>query len=198
VAPDAFIKRITTGVDESSVGIAQTGSMNDKLTAGRIGGYQLLMPEVLRSPIIGRGTGSTAWSSAVTRGLYDATHPHNLFLGVTMDLGLIGLALSIYFYARILDAMRRLSQRPDFSDEMKAFFVGSRVGFIGILILSFAGGQWYPHPEQAFMWIAFGIMFAYWPWVEEQRKAERVEKVNALAAAAQKIGIGRGDRVRAA
>jgi hypothetical protein len=72
---------------------------------------------------------------------------------------------------------------------MRAFFKGSGVGFIGILVLSFAGGQWYPHPEQALMWIAFGITFAYWPWVEEQRKVDRTRAVVALAAAAQKSDV---------
>jgi O-antigen ligase len=186
VAPDAFMKRITTGVEEGGVDSAQSGSLNDKLTAGRIGGYQLLLPEVKRSPLIGRGTGATAWSTAVSRGQYEATHPHNLYLGVTLDLGLIGLGLSLYFYRRILDAMNRLSRRADFSDEMRAFFKGSGVGFIGILVLSFAGGQWYPHPEQALMWIAFGITFAYWPWVEAQRKIDRTRAVVAMAEAAQK------------
>jgi hypothetical protein len=85
----------------------------------------------------------------------------------------IGLALTLYFYYRLHDAMKRLATRTDFSAEMQAFFRGSRAGFVGILILSMAGGHWYPHPEQAIMWLAFGITFAYWPWVVTQRASER-------------------------
>jgi O-antigen ligase len=186
VAPDAFMKRITTGVDEGSVEGAQAGSMNDKLTAGRVGGYQLLLPEVSRSPLIGRGTGATAWSTAVSRGQYDATHPHNLYLEISLDIGLAGLALSLYFYRRLLDAMKRLSGRADFSDELKAFFKGSWAGFVGVLVLSFAGGHWYPHPEQSLMWISFGMCFSYWPWVDAQRRDERTGKIQRIAIAAQK------------
>jgi O-antigen ligase len=188
LAPDAFMDRIATGVDESSLEGAQAGSLKDKLTAGRIGGYQLMLPEVKRSPIIGRGTGATAWSGPVSRGQYEAANPHNMYLEATLDLGLFGLALTIYFYRRLLDAMNRLSRRPEFSEEMKAFFKGSATGLIGILVLSMSGGHWYPHPEQAIMWISFGICFAYWPWVEAQRTKERNAKVEQLASAAQKSG----------
>jgi O-antigen ligase len=172
VAPSAFIDRFTTGIDESALETARAGSLTDKLTAGRIGGYELLAPEVLRSPLWGRGTGSTAWSAAVTQGLYRPRHPHNLYLEAALDLGVIGLALTLYFYHRLHDAMKRLARRTDFSPEMQAFFLGSRAGFVGILILSMAGGHWYPHPEQALMWLAFGITFAYWPWVVSQRATE--------------------------
>jgi O-antigen ligase len=173
VAPSAFIDRITTGINESAFETARAGSLTDKLTAGRIGGYELLAPEVLHSPLWGSGTGSTAWSAAVTQGLYRPQHPHNLYLEAALDLGMIGLALTLYFYHRLHDAMKRLAARADFSAEMQAFFRGSRAGFVGILILSMAGGHWYPHPEQALMWLAFGITFAYWPWVEAQRAFER-------------------------
>jgi O-antigen ligase len=174
VAPSAIIDRITTGVDERSIESARAGSLNDELTAGRVGGYQLLLPEVLRSPLWGRGTGATAWSAPVTSGHYGATHPHNMYLESTLDIGLIGLCLSLYFYYRLLDGMKRLARNPTLSGEMQAFFEGSAAAFISILVLSFAGGHWYPHPEQALMWIAFGITFAYWPWVEAERQRERM------------------------
>ena len=173
VAPSAIIDRITTGVDERSIASAKAGSLNDELTAGRIGGFQLLLPEVIRSPLWGRGTGATAWSAPVTSGRYAANHPHNLYLESALDVGLVGLGLSIYLYYRLLDGMRRLARNPALSSEMQAFFGGSAAAFIGILVLSFAGGNWYPHPEQALMWVAFGVTFAYWPWVEADRLRER-------------------------
>ena len=54
----------------------------DALTAGRVHGWTLLAPEVLESPWIGRGLGSTQWSAAVAAGLYRANHPHNIYLEV--------------------------------------------------------------------------------------------------------------------
>jgi hypothetical protein len=189
VMPSAFVERMMLGVDSKEVESAQSGALNDKLTAGRVGGIQLMLPEVKRSPIIGRGLGATAWSSPVSHGLYDYTHPHNLYLEVTLDLGIVGLGLTLYWFRRIYDAFKRLSEHPDFSNEMHGFFKGCAVSFIGILASLMAGGHWYPHPEQALMWIALGIAFAYWPWVEEQRARERSAKAEKLSSAAQKKDI---------
>jgi O-antigen ligase len=189
VMPSAFVERITLGVDSKEVASAQSGALNDKLTAGRVGGIQLMLPEVKRSPIIGRGLGATAWSSPVSHGLYDFTHPHNLYLEITLDLGIVGLGLTLYWFRRVYDGFNRLSRHPELSKEMHAFFKGSAISFIGILASMLAGGHWYPHPEQALMWIALGVAFAYWPWVEAQRAIERSAKVEKMSKAAQKLDV---------
>lgn len=162
LAPKAVVDRVTTGVDSSSLAATTSADANDKFTAGRLAGNLLLAPEVLHSPLWGSGTGSTAWSNAVTRGLYTPSHPHNLYLALLMDVGLLGFAAALYFYYRFGRALKVLSRSEELPSTMRAFFSGAWASLIGMLVLSVSGGQWVPHPEQAFMWLAFGITLAYW------------------------------------
>jgi O-antigen ligase len=160
--PDEFLERVTRGVDWSTFEEALAGNPTDKLTAGRLGGYQLLAPEVLKSPLWGSGTGSTAWSSAVAFKAYISNHPHNMYLSAAMDIGLIGLMLTLYFYYAHIRAMRILSAHSSLSPPMRAFFAGSAAGIMGILVYSFTNGVWFPEGEQSYMWLAYGMLYAYW------------------------------------
>jgi O-antigen ligase len=165
--PEAFRDRVMTGVDAGSVADAGAGSMDERLTAGRVGTYQMLLPEVARSPLWGRGTGSTAWSEPVTRGLYVSDHPHNMYLAVAMDLGLLGLLLIGYFYWRHLHTMAALARSEQVSPVMRAFFAGAMASVLGYLLMSFVGGGWFPEPDHTYLWIVFGMLYAYWGIVEK-------------------------------
>lgn len=171
VAPKAVIDRITTGTDSSSISATKTGDANDKLTAGRIAGNLMLFPEVLKSPVWGSGTGSTAWSGPVSKGLYTPSHPHNMYLALLMDVGLLGFCAAMYFYYRFARTLKALEAAEKVPSLLQAFFGGAWASLVGMMFLSLSGGQWTPHPEQSFMWLTVGITLAFWSEAVVNRKS---------------------------
>jgi len=137
------------------------------LTAGRIAVWERLLPEVQRSPLWGRGLGSTAWSDLVRSGVYRATHPHNLYLALLLDLGVLGLAAVLYWYYSILRAQNSLRRAPEVPPRLQEFFTGAMAGLAGLLAMNVTNGNY--TPEYTFFWFALGMTFAYWP----QRKVSR-------------------------
>ncbi len=162
VAPSAIKERLFTGVEQGAIAYS-VGNLNDPLTAGRIAVWEKLAPEVMRSPLWGRGLSSTAWSDLVRSGRYRATHPHNLYLAILMDLGVLGLAAMLYWYWVILRAQNFLRNQPEVDPLLRQFFAGSMASFAGVLVMSVTNGNYYPKPEYTFFWFSLGILFAYWP-----------------------------------
>jgi len=169
IAPSEILDRAIYGLDRSAIDDARAGSQNEAFSSGRIGGWLVLLPDVELSPIFGRGTSSTAWSTAVSRGDYPSTHPHSLYLQILLDIGFLGLILLLYLYYRLVQVMRYLSRKDDIHESLRAFFAGSAASFVGILVLSFTGGYWYPHVEQSYFWFCLGLVFCYWPNVHSNK-----------------------------
>lgn len=160
LAPDEWRSRMLQGSDE--VATSYRGESYSQLTSGRLQGWLDLFPEVGSSPLYGRGMLSTLWSSAVTNGLYPSSHPHNMYLQLLMDVGILGLALVLYFYYTILRAMLTLSRDNGLEPRIRAFFAGAWASLVGNLILSITGWDWFPANEQSFLWFSIGMTFAYW------------------------------------
>jgi O-antigen ligase len=164
VAPHGVYERLGTGVEE--IGSGQLHSIgageDDKLTAGRIGIWKMLAPEVARSPLWGRGLGSTAWSAAVRDGRYHATHPHNFYLAILMDLGLLGVVTLLPLYFLYLRHFRRLSRDPALPPLMQPYFAGAGAALVGVLTMGVSNGTYMPAPEQTFLWFSLGMLFGYW------------------------------------
>lgn len=171
VAPDEWRTRMFQGADEVSSGYR--GERFYELTSGRFSAWLHLLPDVLRSPVFGRGIESTLWSYAVTSGVYSSMHPHNMYLQILLDIGILGFIAIAYLYFRSLKAMDRLSGHHDLSPTLRAFFAGSRASLIGMLVLAFTGGNWYPDPEQGFLWMSMGFLFAYWHLAADQTASDR-------------------------
>jgi len=160
-APDAIKTRLSAGLDESSSSHI-LGNMNDKLTAGRVASWQLLSPDVLKSPLWGRGLGSTAWTDAVKQGRYTASHPHNLYLEILLDTGIAGFVCIVFFYWRVMGLFRGLAKAPRLPPSMQGFFAGAAASFAGVLVMGVTNGHYMPDAEQTFFWLALGMALAYW------------------------------------
>lgn len=171
IAPEEWRSRMFQGADEVSSGYR--GERFYELTSGRFSAWLYLLPDVIRSPVFGRGTESTLWSSAVTSGLYSSVHPHNMYLQILLDIGILGFFAVAYFYFRALKSMDRLSNHGGLSPTLQAFFAGSRASLIGMLVLAFTGGNWYPDPEQGFLWMSMGFLFAYWCLAADRISSDR-------------------------
>jgi O-antigen ligase len=160
-APDALQERFGTGLRAGALG--DTAKVeHDELTAGRVHGWMLLAPQVLDSPLIGRGLGSTQWSDAVAAGLYKANHPHNIYLELLMDLGLLGFAAVAAWHLRIVRQLRRAHDDPGLGDELRGWFLGLRWAFLGALAMAATTAYYMPNAAQAPWWFGLGMLFAFW------------------------------------
>lgn len=154
--PGAVFERMTHGF----------GGGLDAISAGRIDSIWLpLLPDVERHPIFGTGLGSILWSDAMrTRGgvsVLGVTHPHNAYLQAVLDMGIVGLILLCAYFTHVWRGFRRLSVDPALSPVMRGFYQGAAAGLLSFLIAAVTDGSLLPKGEQAFLWLAIGMMYGH-------------------------------------
>ena len=148
-------------------GNPQTGSEEvdlDELTAGRTLLWPRVIDEISKSPFIGHGraamqrTGLAAWYAA-SQGDDEAPvyHPHNAYLEILLDSGLVGLLVALGLYGYLLAVALSLLR-----DRQSPVFLA--VGGIALslilaqLIGSFTGQSLYPREPTVGMWCAIGLL----------------------------------------
>ena len=138
----------------------------EEFTAGR----NLLWPRVLdtisKAPIIGYGraatvrTGISAWYSESQdddEREHFIRHPHNAYLEMLLDSGVIGLLVALALYGYLLAAAVSLVR-----DRRSPLFLS--VGSIALslilaeLVASFTGQSFYPGEPTVAMWCAIGLL----------------------------------------
>lgn len=169
VIPDQVLDRLTMGLDNMEATRSQ--NTDDPLTKGRVAVWAALAPDFFDSPIYGKGLSSTAWNTAVTAGRIWVGHPHNMYLSIVLDLGILGAAGLLFLYYRYGRSMYRLSTEPTFSPLLRDYFAGAFASFIGMLFFAMTGGYYTPHPEQTFLWFSLGCCFAYWGLAQVHRES---------------------------
>ena len=139
------------------------GEGADAVSAGRIEGiWGPLVPELLNSPLWGNGIGSVMWSEPMTKGMMSVvTHPHNAYLELYYDMGLIGVGLVLAYFAHVWKGFRALGSNAFLSPEMRGFYKGAAAGLVSFFVTGFAGSSFVPKPEYAFLWIAIGMMYGH-------------------------------------
>jgi O-antigen ligase len=152
--PEAVYERATHGFGE---GI-------NAITAGRVEGLWLpLLPDVLRNPVFGNGLGSILWSDAMRTGagttILATSHPHNAYLQALLDMGVVGLVLLCAYFLHVWKGFRKLSRAPELSPAMRGFFEGAAAGLASLLIVAITDSSLAPSAEQAFLWLAIGMMY---------------------------------------
>ena len=155
-APHAIYERLSAG----------QGQGIDAISAGRVNGLWLpLLPEVLHHPLFGNGIGAMLWSDTMRQGAGSmtlaVTHPHNAFLQAALDMGLTGLVLLCAYFAHAWRGLRARANDPDIPAGLRGFFQGAAAGLVGMLISDFTDSSLTPRPEQAFLWLAIGMMYGY-------------------------------------
>jgi len=158
-APESMKERFGTGLHSGAFGDVSNVEKDD-LTAGRVHGWLLLAPDVLDSPWFGRGLGSTQWSTAVAAGHYKANHPHNIYLEILMDLGLVGLSAMACLLAGQLRCFGRLARNSALSPNMRVFFVGARWSLLGTLLMAATTAYYMPNAAQFPLWFFVGLALA--------------------------------------
>ena len=150
-APGALWSRLQMGMGEGL----------NEITAGRLDEIWIpLMPQALSTPPWGYGLGSILWSKAMRFDeMYTVTHPHNAYIQVYMDLGLIGTVLVLAFWLYTLVSLWRLTAEQRLRPEMQGFFEGAAVGLVSFLVTGIAGSSLMPRPEHCYLWLAIGMMW---------------------------------------
>jgi O-antigen ligase len=150
-APGALWSRLQAGMDAGL----------DEITAGRLNEIWIpILPEVLKTPPWGSGLESIMWSRAMRmEETFLVAHPHNAFLQVYMDLGVIGALLVLAFWFYTTRGFWRLSKDERLVPEMQGFFEGAAIGFVSFFIAGMAGSSFLPVPEQVYLWLAVGLMY---------------------------------------
>jgi O-antigen ligase len=152
ILPDAFVERATTGfqtLDEPAI------------TAGRLDIWRALLPTFWEAPIIGHGIASTPWATPNLRGeMWLAGHPHSAYLGVLLDLGLLGIAVFGAFFWSVWRTFRRLSQ--DHVDaQWRGVFEGAVVALVCLAIQGLTDDSFTPTYPQAALWVCYGLALGY-------------------------------------
>jgi O-antigen ligase len=150
-APGALWSRLETGV----------GAGLNEITAGRVDEIWLpLLPEIAKTPPWGSGLASVLWSRPMRmEEMFFVAHPHNAYLQVYMDLGIIGTVLVLAFWMHSLRGFWKLRSDERLVPEMQGFFEGAAVGLVSFLIAGIAGSSLLPTPEQGYLWLALGMMW---------------------------------------
>ena len=150
--PGAVFDRIASGWSGGDINTISAGRVNDI--------WLPLLPEILRSPIVGNGLSSIAWSEAMHAGIILTTrHAHNAYLNATLDMGLLGLILLCAYFFHVWKGFRRLSADPAIDPLLRGFYAGAAAGLVSFMLAGFFGSRLTPCTEQIFLWLAIGMMY---------------------------------------
>jgi O-antigen ligase len=150
--PGAMVYRLSEGM---------SGSGASDITTGRVDTIWLpLLPELWKSPLIGNGLSYTLWSDAMREHrMIVVSHPHNAYLGLLLDMGVVGLVCVCAYFAVVWKDFRKLYRDTSLTPEMRGLFQGAAAGLVAFATAGFAGSGLTPVPEQAYLWIAIGMMY---------------------------------------
>jgi O-antigen ligase len=149
--PGAVWYRLGMGVDEGAAG----------MSAGRVTDiWEPLLPQLVDKPFFGHGLQSVLWAPAMRMDeMFAVTHPHSAFLGALLDFGIVGALLLLAFWFTVWKGFRKLSKDKDLTPQERGFFEGAAASLIAFMAAGFVGSSLTPVPEQAFLWLAVGMMF---------------------------------------
>ena len=74
-------------------------------------------------------------------------------------MGVAGLVLLCAYFAHVWKGFRALSVDPSLSPTLRGFYLGAVAGLAGLLIGAVTASSLTPTPEQAFLWLAIGMMY---------------------------------------
>jgi O-Antigen ligase len=150
LAGDVLYSRLTHGVNDGA----------DAMSAGRIGIWLALLPEIPKNPFWGNGLGSIRWSfPMVNEAMLKVGHPHNAYLEALLDMGVIGTVLLLAFYAHVWRGVRALANSAWLAPELRSLFQGASAGLIAFAVTCLVGSSLRPEPEAAPLWFAIGLMY---------------------------------------
>lgn len=158
--PQEVIHRVTEGIQPGAADVQSMGK-TDKLTAGRVAGIWIpVMNDIAQSPLVGKGMMSMLWSQASWAGLtpHLITHPHNAYLRLVMDMGVLGALAVLVGIFMLWQKFRGLSARDDLPEWVKAGARGGALMMVVYAIFCVTGSSWMPVPMQILVWGGVGLV----------------------------------------
>lgn len=151
--PEVFIERATTGLHQRDLGAITAGRLDDI--------WRPLWPWVWDSPLIGHGLGATLWAPANLKGaMLPVGHPHSAYLGVLLDLGLVGAVIVAAFFLSMWRTFRMLRrEHPD--PFWRGVFEGGMVCILLLLVQGLTDDRFVPTYPQWPLWIVFGLALGH-------------------------------------
>ena len=153
-----------------ALAVAQEGPDTYTVTAGRTFAWSFVIAKIKEAPFVGYGreamarTGLKAFLWNTYRESFP--HPHNAYLELLLDNGVIGLCLVLPFYLVMLKhgiTLFRDSRSPIF---MVAGGVACAL-ILALLVASWGSQTFYPREGSIGMWCAIGLLLRV--YVERQR-----------------------------
>ncbi|MDZ4124109.1 MAG: O-antigen ligase family protein, partial [Hydrogenophaga sp.] len=157
-----IITRINYGVSDKKQDV-------NELSAGRVDGIWAPSWENIKThPITGQGI-YTIWkgkpnnSSSKKSNLSLPSHPHNAYLQVMLDMGLIGMTLLFIFLVHFWKTSK--------------YHSGFRFALISWLLMGLTGNSFYPSLFNCLIWIFYGLACAQMKLTQTNSKTESSVKI---------------------
>jgi O-antigen ligase len=158
-------------------GFAQGGGTivvrNDEyeMTSGRNIAWPAVIDQIRKGPAIGFGREAMS-TTGVMQFLMDEygesfPHPHEAYLEVLLDMGIVGFVVVIPFYLMVLfHALRLLRDREDPLVCVVGTVCCALV--LALMVAAFGGQTFYPREGSVGMWASIGLMFRV--YIERKRQ----------------------------
>lgn len=129
------------------------------ITSGRAIVWPYVFEKIEEAPIFGYGT-HAFMRTGISVELYHTLgavwgHPHNAYLQLLLDAGMVGLIPILWFFVLILHYSFKLFRR---NDKYSIVVGGTAFSFVlAQLIASFGAQSFYPREGVVLMWVAIGL-----------------------------------------
>jgi O-antigen ligase len=157
ILPHAMIERLTTGLAQGDLDAASAGRATVI--------WPLLLPVIGDHWLLGGGMESVLWSPPVRGGVLFVAQPHNAYLGLLLDYGVVGALMILSFHVWCWFGLRRLARRIEGGalgsvDRVWAQFVRATSVMLPVLMVqAISDNRLTPTPSQTLMWLAIGLAF---------------------------------------
>jgi hypothetical protein len=142
-------------------GAMQIESDEYQITSGRNLIWPYVVDEIKKAPVFGHGRLAMNRIGLdeflLTELKEDFSHPHNAYLEMLLDNGIVGLLLVMSFYVMVV--WRSVVLFMDRADNLAAAVGGASLALVLALLLAAIGSQtFYPREGSVGMWAMIGIM----------------------------------------
>jgi O-antigen ligase len=170
----AVRERMLQGFAQGS-GPVKTKTDAYEITSGRTIAWSYVIPKIYESPIFGYGRQAMIRTGTYQKIMDDHhggetfPHPHNAYLEMLLDNGLIGFVLVVPLYGIFFVFSFRVLR--DRTDPIYAAVGGVCFSLVSALLIAAMGSQsFYPREGSVGMWCAIGVMLRI--YVERARSRE--------------------------
>jgi O-antigen ligase len=165
--PSIIKERGLKGLEEGDANEVSAGRVED-IWAPLVDEYINSSPKLL----LGNGRRAIVYSDAAKEGkILEVDHPHNMYLELILDSGLVGLAGLMPFYIILLtQTYRSLKFINEY--EIKEYQYAVIVSLTGFLISGLTNKSLFPGDDNFYLWVVMGFAFSTIRWSQYSINSE--------------------------